>query len=90
METELLQNMLDQLHREFSKLKSIDEDLRERLEQIMVDMEVLLDEYQNNETFLGDGLIKKIKNLVDDFEKSHPRMTKSLSEIADSLSRMGI
>lgn len=89
MDTEALQNMMDQLHGELSKLKIIDEDLREHLYQIMVDIEVLLDESEIAVEHHRDSLIHRMKRVVDDFEVSHPELTTILGDMAESLSRMG-
>jgi len=89
MGTEELQNTLDQLHDELSKVKVIDENLRDQLQQIMVDIEVLLDESEILSEHHRDSLVKRLNRVIDDFEVSHPRLTKRLGEMAESLSRMG-
>ena len=89
MGTEDLQDMLDQLHEELSGLKIADEDLRDQLEQIMVDIEVFLDESEDTGEHHRDSLMRRIKGIVDDFEVSHPELTSTLGEMASSLSRMG-
>lgn len=89
MGTEELQNTLDQLHDELSKVRVIDEDLRDQLQQIMVDIEVLLDESEISSEHHRDSLVKRLNRVIDDFEVSHPRLTKRLGEMAESLSRMG-
>ena len=89
MKTETLQNMLDQLQDELSKVKAIDEDLRERLEQTMVDIEMLLNESDINGEHHRSSLIKRLRKTVDDFELSHPELTTTLGDMAESLSRMG-
>jgi seryl-tRNA synthetase len=89
MGTEDLQDMLDKLHDELSKLKVADEELKDQLEQIMVDIEVFLDESGDTGEHHRDNLVRRIKRIVDDFEISHPDMTSTLGEMASSLSRMG-
>lgn len=85
---EAIQNMLDELHDELSELKIIDEDLQDRLHQIIVDIEVLLDESEITSEHYRDSLIKKLKRVVDDFEVFNPELTTTLGEMAESLSRM--
>jgi hypothetical protein len=89
MGAEALQDILDQLHDELSKVRIIDEDLRDQLQQIMVDIEVLLDESDITGEHHRSSIIKRLNRVVDDFEVSHPRLTKRLGEMAESLSRMG-
>ena len=80
--------MLDELHDELSELKIIDEDLQDRLHQIIVDIEVLLDESEITSEHYRDSLIEKLKRVVDDFEVFNPELTTTLGEMAESLSRM--
>jgi len=90
MDTYALQSNLDQLHEALIKTKVMDRDFRDRLSQLMVDIEDFLDENEMTADFHRDNLISKIKAMKYDYEFSYPPLSRILGQIVDSLYRMCI
>lgn len=90
MEKNQLDSRLKELHRELQQIKSVDEDERQLLKNLLGDIEKLTqsgesDQHHNYER-LGEGL----RQGMELFEASHPRATMLMGQVADALAKIGI
>ena len=83
-----LQKSLTQLRNEASRLEFRDSTSRQKLEQLIADVELHLDS-GNNRAQLDDLLLGAPKTIAQ-FEIEHPTLSASLSRIISALSSMGI
>jgi len=80
--TELLKN----LHRELDDAAALDEDARQQLHGLMDEIRQLLDPAPAP----SEGLNRRLQELALRFETDHPRVAATISQLTDTLSRMGI
>ena len=81
-----LRELLDELHRELGDLRSLDEDAREQLHGAMDEIQQVLEPTSG----AGEGLNRRLQELALRFETDHPRVAATISQLTDSLARMGI
>ena len=83
-----LDELLDTLRREMNALDVRDQDARQRLDRLIVDIETRV---KNPARAAGDeGLGGQLKASILKFEVSHPRLAGVVNDIVDKLSAMGI
>lgn len=93
MDTNELNDTLGKLHDELTHGQQLDEEARERLQQLLGDIHAVLnrdpdaapDEASEDET-LGE----RLQEAVSDFEAAHPQFSQLIGRIADGLSNLGI
>ena len=86
MTDQKLRELLQQLHDELERTKSVDEKGREMLSQLNVDIQQFLDPAQENPaTLLG-----RLQDAIDHFKVEHPAVTAALSQVLNTLSNAGI
>jgi len=83
-----LDELLSALRREMNALDVGDQDARQRLDQLIVDIETRI---RNPDAVAADqGLGGQLKASVLKFEVSHPRLAGVINDVVDKLSAMGI
>lgn len=88
MGREELIRSLDAMHKELSGEVSVDGETREKLRALGADIERLLsgDSAGAEVHRISSGL----REMVEQFEASHPKLTSTMSHVADALSSLGI
>lgn len=86
MTDQKLREILQQLHEELERTKSVDENGREMLSQINADIQQFLDPERENPASLRD----RLQIAIDHFEVEHPAITTALSQMMNALSNAGI
>lgn len=84
--------MLLNLHAELENTETVDVQQRELLQHLMQDIRNLLDNEDEDETASQryQSLGERLTASLEYFEASHPVFTTTLTQVADSLARMGI
>jgi hypothetical protein len=80
-----IQNLVDQLESEINQLDSLETDKKQKLENLIQDIEKGLESDS-----LPDELRESLSESVAEFEVSHPRMTGIINDIMVTLSNLGI
>jgi len=83
-----LELKLRELHDELASTGTLDPALRKQLRHVADDIEQLLDTERGEER--DDDLEDRARQAAVDFEAEHPRLAHVLSEIADTLTKLGI
>ena len=86
MTDQKLRELLQQLHDELERTKSVDEKGREMLRQLNEDIQQFLDPTRDNPT----TLLGRLQDAIDHFEVEHPAITTALSHMMNALSNAGI
>lgn len=86
MTDQRLRELLQQLHDELERIKSVDEKGREMLSHLSADIQQFLDPDQDNPT----TLLSRLQDAIDHFEVEHPAVTAALSQMLNTLSNAGI
>lgn len=89
MSEEKINNALEELRREVERLEVGDSEARERLTNLIENLEQNLKPSEVSEDG-HQGLIDDVKEVVTHFEVEHPRVTGILNDIMMTLSNMGI
>ena len=83
-----LDELLNSLRREMDALDVGDEDVRQRLDRLILDIETRV---KNPKGIAADeGLGGQLKASILKFEASHPRLAGVINDVVDKLSAMGI
>lgn len=88
MPDQQLRKMLQQLHAELQQSDSVDEHSRELLRNVMADIHAILEPAAAKAN--PESLITRLREVVDEFEESHPALTEAVGRVADALAKMGI
>jgi hypothetical protein len=81
-----LHKSLERLRDEVNHLAADDIESRERLNNLITDLEVKLARPEDED----EGLMDNLKESIQHFEAEHPRATAILNDIMVTLSNMGI
>lgn len=87
MSEQQLRHELERLKQEADKLASDDEAGRERMNNLIAQIEKRLAEGEEND---DEGLFDQVQEAISHFEAEHPRATAILNDIMVTLSNMGI
>ncbi len=94
MEKQQLNDTLAQLHDELAHGPELDEESRERLSQLVADIQHALQSDTAGESDSSDesaeSLTDRLQDAVADFESAHPQFSELMGRIADGLSQLGI
>jgi hypothetical protein len=83
-----LKESLDELREALEAPDDLDEALRAELRSAAQEILEALD--PDHERQLSGSLRERLTNALEDFEKSHPKITETVGRLADALSDMGI
>lgn len=83
-----LQDELEKLRSEIENVARHDTAAKERLTELVDDVEKGLDELSDTE--IDDNMLEGIREAITQFETDHPRATAILNDIMVTLSNMGI
>lgn len=84
MTRETLRQHLDQLHRELSTTDALDPETRALLEEVAQDIEHAL------EGPFDDTVRGRIEAAAVRFQAEHPRVARLMSEVTDTLAKIGV
>ena len=90
MDKQQLDERLRELHSELRQINSVDESERQILQQLMTDIQDILKQREHDQTYPYNQFDERLKNAIEQFGVSHPRITTLMGQIADMLSRIGI
>ena len=82
-------DLLEKLHNELERTQSMDEKEREMLRHLDADIRTLLARSGGN-LVRDEPMLERLQEAVDQFETTHPTLTKALSEMMTILSNAGI
>jgi len=83
-----LDELLTALRREMNALDAGDQDARQRLDQLVLDIESRIKDPGG--IAVDAGLAGQLKASILKFEASHPRLAGVINDVVDKLSAMGI
>lgn len=83
-----LQDELEKLRNEIENVARHDTAAKERLTELVDEVEQGLDELSDTE--IDDNMLEGIREAITQFETEHPRATAILNDIMVTLSNMGI
>ena len=86
MSQEKLEKELEKLRAEIDNLSSDDTASREKLNQLITEIETLLQSSEEED----NGIVDNVRDAINHFEAEHPRATAILNDIMVTLSNMGI
>ena len=89
MERRQLEELLESLHRELGNAEAVDEDSRSLLHGMMDEIRQAL-ERSGEDADGGSPLNRRLQELALRFETDHPRIAATISQLTDSLAKMGI
>ncbi len=94
MEKQQLNDTLAQLHEELVHGPELDEESRERLSQLVADIQSVLQSDAGDQSASADdteeSLTDRLQDAIADFEAAHPQFSELMGRIADGLSQLGI
>lgn len=96
MANEELAQTLDRLHDQLSRGPQLDEATLRSLRTLLEEIQVVCENAQTGTSEMTEtaeqdrSLNQRLQDVIEDFESRHPQLTKTLSQIADRLSDMGI
>lgn len=100
MSAEELSRTLTKLHSELADTPELDEGTLRSLRAVLAEVQVALDRAaleaggsvgEDSAGSSNSGTVSgRLQDLLEDFEAKHPRLTLTLSQIADRLADMGI
>ena len=93
MANEELAQTLDRLHDQLSRGPQLDEATLRSLRTLLEEIQVVCENAQPGTPESAEQdrtLNQRLQDVIEDFESRHPQLTKTLSQIADRLSDMGI
>lgn len=94
MDKQQLDATLAQLHEELAHGPKLDQESRQRLTQLLADIQAVL-EADASETETVDqeereSVRDRVQDVIVDFEAAHPQFSQLMGRIADGLSQLGI
>jgi hypothetical protein len=84
-----LRRSLERFRTELEKTESIDENARELLRDLEREIEEVLERSGEEGSPADHSVAEHLSAAIAQFEAEHPTLTASLTEILDSLARMG-
>jgi chromosome segregation ATPase len=85
-----LEEKLQQLQSQLQQIELVDENKRQTLEKLMVDIQELLEQKEEKETQKYKRLGEGLRESVVQFEATHPTATMLMGQTIDILVQMGI
>ena len=89
MNNQPIQSQLEKLHAELQGAESPNENERELLERLAIDIRTILEKGSDSpQQYVGLG--ERLKDAIAELEASHPRATLSMRQVIDQLAFLGI
>ncbi|OGV67382.1 MAG: hypothetical protein A2498_14015 [Lentisphaerae bacterium RIFOXYC12_FULL_60_16] len=88
MSVERVQKLIKELRSELNRLGDRDAGIKEKAGAIIVDVERQVQKLKSGHK--DSGLVKRIADLVEEFEQDHPKITAIIDNISTTLSNLGI
>ncbi|MBW2279474.1 MAG: DUF4404 family protein [Deltaproteobacteria bacterium] len=89
MEKRHLEELLESLHRELGDADTVDEDSRSLLHGMMDEIRQAL-ERSGEDADGGSPINRRLQEIALRFETDHPRIAATISQLTDSLAKLGI
>jgi len=90
MENDKNRKILQQLHDEINKIKSVDDQGAELLRDLDADIRALLERSGEESIEVHPAIFQRLGQVVDHFEATHPEFTTLISELLTALSGAGV
>ena len=90
MDNQELGKLLEQLHSEIEHTESIDGKGRERLRDLVADIENLLARSSDEQTQAQTSVLERLEDSISYLEVTHPTLTQTLTRVLETLSNAGI
>jgi Domain of unknown function (DUF4404) len=90
MNKQNLEEKLQQLHSQLQDIELVDENKRQNLEQLMIDIQELLEQKEGKEEQKYKRLGEGLKESIVQFEATHPTAAMMMGQTIDILAQMGI
>ena len=88
MEKQQLREQLASVHVALANAEEVGPEARELLVAVLDDIQRLLDAEERERE--PEGLVDRLREVVEDFEESHPTLSEAAGRVIDALARMGI
>jgi hypothetical protein len=85
-----LHEALVKLHQELEQADDLDDESREQLKHLMVDIRTVLDRQPPSAEEEDESLVDQLSESIQQYEVSHPSLTAALQHALDILSGAGI
>jgi hypothetical protein len=85
MDTEKIQNLLNELHSELADADSLPEGLAKNAREVIADLKESLPSDDDSH-----GVVERLEEVAAGFESEHPSLASAARQIASALGRMGI
>jgi seryl-tRNA synthetase len=85
-----LQEAVEKLHQELEEAEDLDDESRQRLQHLMVDIRTALDRQPPASADEDGSLFEQLNENIQEYEVSHPSLTAALQHALDILSGAGI
>lgn len=90
MDNPQLRETLEELHAELERTRSVDEESRQKLQHLMNDIQAILDTSGEVPAHHYESLGDRLRESLEHFEDSHPRLTLSIGKVLDNLAAIGL
>lgn len=90
MSKDALRSHLEQLHRELAAARQLDDGTRAQLAEVAAQIERILAEAEAETDVDADSARDEIEATALRFEAEHPNFARILSDITDTLAKLGI
>ncbi len=90
MDNEKFRQNLESLHTEIRNIQQIDDDSKDKLSKLASDIQQILKQGEDVSSEHHSNLTKSLKDSIQYFEVSHPRLTAVMNNLINTLSDMGI
>jgi hypothetical protein len=90
MDDSELRDTLEKLHQELEQTVNLDDESRQRLQHLMIDIRTVLDREGPSSTEQYQSLGDQLKEAIQRYELSHPSLTSALNHALNILSGIGI
>ena len=90
MDQQRLRQLLEQLHTELSQTQPPDAEARAQLKDLMTEVQVILERADETSEQQYRSLNDRLRQSIQQFERSHPQLTWAMGEVLEILSRSGV
>ena len=90
MENQELRDLLQQLHDEINKTRTVDDKSSQILRDLEVDIRTLLERSEGKPLQVHAPVVKRLEGAINHFEVTHPDLTAVISRLLESLSTAGL